>query len=81
MNDLERRTRERAYRIWLDEGCPEGRADTHWQMACEQISIEDKGALPEGAPEHPYSPSTPAQMQSESWFGFGRRPWAPLRKR
>ncbi len=40
--DLERRIRNRAYQIWLDEGCPEGRAEEHWLLAAEMIATEDK---------------------------------------
>jgi hypothetical protein len=41
MEDLEQRIRERAHRIWLEEGCPEGRAKIHWDMATELVAIED----------------------------------------
>jgi Protein of unknown function (DUF2934) len=41
MSDLEQRIRERAYRIWLEEGMPEGRENAHWDMATELIAIED----------------------------------------
>ncbi|MGZ9112787.1 MAG: DUF2934 domain-containing protein [Rhodoplanes sp.] len=33
MDDHERRVRERAYRIWKEEGRPNGRVATHWEMA------------------------------------------------
>jgi hypothetical protein len=33
-SDQEKRIRERAYFIWLAEGCPEGRAEAHWTLAC-----------------------------------------------
>jgi len=36
----EDRVRERAYRLWQEEGCPEGRADAHRDMACELVAIE-----------------------------------------
>ena len=39
--DRDRRIRERAYRLWQEEGCPEGRADVHWDMATELVAIED----------------------------------------
>jgi hypothetical protein len=39
MSDVEQRIRERAYRLWLDEGCPEGRELEHW--AAELVAIED----------------------------------------
>ncbi len=41
VNHIEHRVRERAYRIWLDEGRPEGRADLHWEMASELVAIEE----------------------------------------
>lgn len=44
-SDRERRIRERAYRLWQEEGCPEGRSDVHWDMAAELIAIEDNQRL------------------------------------
>ena len=41
MSDLESRIRERAYYLWLQEGCPEGRAEVHWDEASELVAIED----------------------------------------
>ena len=29
---------ERAHQMWLDEGCPEGRAHIHWQKAERELS-------------------------------------------
>jgi hypothetical protein len=29
--------RRRAYFIWLDEGCPDGREKQHWTRACQEI--------------------------------------------
>jgi hypothetical protein len=39
--DLEQRIRERAYRLWEEEGRPEGREAAHWEMAATLIAIED----------------------------------------
>jgi hypothetical protein len=39
-NDLEARIRERAYVIWLAEGCPAGRAAEHWRRAEQEIRSE-----------------------------------------
>ena len=36
----EDRIRDRAYQIWQQEGCPEGRDHIHWQMAAEQLAAE-----------------------------------------
>jgi hypothetical protein len=38
---LEHRIRERAYQIWLDEGCPSGRAQEHWDLAKLAIAQQD----------------------------------------
>ena len=39
--EREERIRQRAYRMWEAEGCPEGRADAHWDKAAELVAIED----------------------------------------
>jgi hypothetical protein len=39
--DVERRIRDRAYAIWEEEGCPEGRDAEHWMKACEEVAAED----------------------------------------
>jgi hypothetical protein len=41
MDDLEERVRVRAFRLWQEEGCPEGMADVHWKKARELVAIED----------------------------------------
>lgn len=35
-----------AYLIWISEGCPEGREESHWYQAQQQLLIE------EGGPNH-----------------------------
>ena len=39
--DRDERIRAHAYRLWKEEGCPEGRAETHWEKARELVAIED----------------------------------------
>ena len=39
------RIRERAHRIWEREGQPHGRDTQHWEMAREEIAIEDNQHL------------------------------------
>lgn len=39
--DTEKRIRERAYRIWDEEGRPEGRAQEHWEKARMIVSVEE----------------------------------------
>jgi len=45
MDDFEERVRQRAYRLWVEEGCPEGRSDAHWDKARELVAIEDNRKL------------------------------------
>lgn len=44
-DDYEDRVRRHAYRLWEEEGCPEGRADVHWDKARELVAIEDNQKL------------------------------------
>jgi hypothetical protein len=39
--EIEARIRERAHRIWEEEGCPEGRASIHWDLAKFAIAQQD----------------------------------------
>lgn len=39
--EIERRIRERAYKIWEDQGRPAGREIDHWTEACERVAAED----------------------------------------
>jgi hypothetical protein len=39
--EKEKRVRERAYQIWLDEGQPQGRDKEHWRQAEAQVSAEE----------------------------------------
>ena len=48
-DDLEQRIRERAYEIWENEGCPQGRGDEHWQQACAEY--RDAQAEAQAQPE------------------------------
>src|SRR5262249_27705898 len=45
MDNFEERVRQRAYRLWVEEGCPEGRSDVHWDKARELVAIEDNQKL------------------------------------
>jgi DUF2934 family protein len=46
----EERIRERAYRLWLEEGQPEGKASEHWEKARELLALESD---PEEGKEKP----------------------------
>ena len=53
------RIRRRAYQIWEQEGRPAGRDAAHWDMAAEQIAIEDNQRLVT-KPVTPKAPVGPA---------------------
>lgn len=42
--------RERAYRIWEQEGRPEGRAREHWEQAARELDVSPQPAMPEDLP-------------------------------
>ena len=74
MDDLQKRISDRAYKLWQEEGCPEGRADVHWDKACELVAIEDnidltlKPVRPEEIGPHgePIEPLAPAENTGEA---------------
>ncbi|WP_161142169.1 DUF2934 domain-containing protein, partial [Propylenella binzhouense] len=45
----EDRIRERAYRIWEEEGRPEGRHDEHWHRAGREMGGEEKAVAADEA--------------------------------
>lgn len=45
MDDHEQRVRERAFKIWQEQGCPDGQAEAHWEMARELVAIEQNQDL------------------------------------
>jgi Protein of unknown function (DUF2934) len=51
--EIERRIRERAFKIWIDEGQPEGRDKEHWDLAKFAIAHEDGLAATLLPPESP----------------------------
>jgi uncharacterized protein YjbJ (UPF0337 family) len=40
-DDRESKIRERAHRIWQEEGSPEGRAHSHWHQAEKEVDAEE----------------------------------------
>ncbi|WP_035715124.1 DUF2934 domain-containing protein [Azorhizobium doebereinerae] len=45
MTRIDDRVRERAHRIWEEEGRPAGRADLHWAMARQSVALEESDRL------------------------------------
>jgi hypothetical protein len=59
-DNREQLIRTKAFYIWLDEGCPEGRADAHWQMATELVATD------EGRLDPPASTKAPQPDRADS---------------
>jgi hypothetical protein len=50
-DDLEKRIREVAHRIWEDEGRPPGQEKRHWEMAESLIDVGNDPIEPTSLPE------------------------------
>jgi Protein of unknown function (DUF2934) len=58
--EMEQRIRERAYFLWVQDGCPDGHADQHWERATkietalegddQRIDIEGEDSFPASDP-------------------------------
>lgn len=70
------RVRQRAYEIWEREGRPDGRAADHWDLAREEIAIEDglggtlrpnpsQGPDDEAVRSEPVEPTLAIETQAE----------------
>jgi hypothetical protein len=53
---LEARVRERAYRLWEQEGRPEGQERAHWHEAERQVMLEAGLGEPSPAGDRPEPP-------------------------
>jgi hypothetical protein len=45
MQDLEQAIRERAYHLWMEEGCQHGKAESHWLAAQREVLASSLSAL------------------------------------
>jgi len=45
MQDLDETIRERAYHLWVADGCPDGNAETHWLIAQRDVLASSFGGL------------------------------------
>jgi hypothetical protein len=88
--DREKRIRDRAYQIWKEEGCPDGKAAEHWEQARRMVENEEsspakreKAAKP--AARKPRARKNPASLadpvatgpNGENPVGGGSRPTKP----
>jgi hypothetical protein len=44
VDDREQQRRERAYKLWEDEGRPQGAHENHWQQAEEQPALTQQAS-------------------------------------
>jgi hypothetical protein len=54
MQDLEQAIRERAYHLWMQEGCEDGKAEAHWLAAQREVlasSLSTLGSVAKGSPK------------------------------
>ena len=90
---LQRRIRERAYQLWLEDGRPEGRDSEHWERARQLVAIDDNpdaATLPNPAaagepagPEVPVEPIEAVENQGDfpGMADQGEEPAGPKRRR
>jgi hypothetical protein len=55
-SDREARIRERAYKLWEENGCPQGRDAEFWEQAEDLVGMEenpDAGLLPNPSQQDP----------------------------
>ncbi|OSI19550.1 hypothetical protein BSZ22_11150 [Bradyrhizobium canariense] len=45
MSDLEQNIRERAYQLWMENGCEHGKADMHWLDAQREVLAAALGGV------------------------------------
>jgi hypothetical protein len=67
-DELSDRIRARAHQMWLDEGCPDGKADGHWELAKLAIAFED------ARPEMLRAVETPDAEPIEAWVNQAEFP-------
>lgn len=63
-NEFERRVRERAYYIWIEEGRPEGSDREHWEQAEAEfgVSKHTQSQTQKQTSEEPVAPVSPDEL-------------------
>jgi Protein of unknown function (DUF2934) len=84
MPDREDRVRQLAYFLWLEEGCPQGEAERHWQAAevlfeSEPVERKEREGEPPGEPAGK-AQTAPASDQPPAAATSLRRRAAPPEK-
>lgn len=73
MDDLEKRIRQRAFRIWVEEGYPAGKHREHWVRAKAEVlasepRFNEEGSITNPGPELPTKPSHPAVPRRQASY-------------
>jgi hypothetical protein len=63
--NLERRIRERAFQIWIEEGQPRGRDKEHWLIAEAELTSGTSPPLQPDQPIEPIGEIAQAQEQAQ----------------
>ena len=74
MTDRDDRVRELAYLLWLEEGCPEGQQERHWQNAETLFDAEQERKRIEGEPPGDPSADSPAASDPSDSDGMSQIP-------
>lgn len=77
-SDREAQIREKAYRLWQDEGEPHGRHDEHWSRAERDIGEADVPASDEPIDQASSSATTPAAGDEAAAAGVTGDDAAPV---
>jgi hypothetical protein len=63
MQDLEQAIRERAYSLWIDNGCPDGNAEEHWIAAQREVLRASLGTFASVSVTEPDAVKKPAKQR------------------
>ncbi|MDA7087875.1 DUF2934 domain-containing protein [Pseudomonas sp. SA3-5] len=70
----EQQIREYAHQIWLTEGCPQGQAQRHWDMARQLVEAEALAASAAPASARPPSMRQPRSMATSAKASVLKQP-------
>ena len=73
MAQVETWIRERAYAIWQQEGCPEGREQQHWEQAAREVMSRGGGSVGQSAAREASNVGQPAQKAASGKSKTTRR--------
>ncbi len=57
MQDLEQAIRERAYHLWVADGCNDGNANSHWLLAQREVLASSLDGIAQASPPSEAKPA------------------------